>query len=277
LKYCGKILQDLHRKQHYAIASPFYEPVGTLYRNASFNVNVLLELIDWQKMDLPNYPRVVRKPMDLSTMRKKLDNGEYDGPHDFYDDFKLMIRNCFNFNPTGTLVNDAGAELQRVFDEKWKNLPPLRAEDSEDDGDEVEDSEEDDRQSTLNVCHLAYTDFNLFFDLIGRIAQLENKKAEIEAEIEKLRNPPPPKEKKKKEKKEKAPVASTSKPPKQPKAQNKKKSKKSAADDDVLTFEQKKDLSEAIGKLDGSRLGRVIQIIHEGVPEIRDVSDHYPL
>jgi hypothetical protein len=47
---------------------------------------------------------------------------------------------------------------------------------------------------------------------------------------------------------------------------------KPIADDDVLTFEQKRDLSEAIGLLDGSKLERVIQIIHEGVPEIRDVS-----
>jgi bromodomain-containing factor 1 len=54
----------------------------------------------------------------------------------------------------------------------------------------------------------------------------------------------------------------------------KKSGKKSAAvpgDDDVLTFEQKKDLSEAIQTLDGQKLERVIQIIHEGVPEIRDV------
>ncbi len=43
-------------------------------------------------------------------------------------------------------------------------------------------------------------------------------------------------------------------------------------DDDVLSFEQKKDLSEAIQTLDGQKLERVIQIIHEGVPEIRDVS-----
>jgi bromodomain-containing factor 1 len=42
-------------------------------------------------------------------------------------------------------------------------------------------------------------------------------------------------------------------------------------DDDVLTFEQKKDLSEAISNLDGTKLEKVIQIIHEGVPEIRDV------
>ena len=44
-----------------------------------------------------------------------------------------------------------------------------------------------------------------------------------------------------------------------------------AGDDDVLTFEQKKDLSEAIQTLDGQKLERVIQIIHEGVPEIRNV------
>lgn len=28
LKFCGKILSDLNRKQHYNTASPFYEPVG---------------------------------------------------------------------------------------------------------------------------------------------------------------------------------------------------------------------------------------------------------
>jgi bromodomain-containing factor 1 len=83
-----------------------------------------------------------------------------------------------------------------------------------------------------------------------------------------------PAKKRKEERREKAPVASTSKaPPKQPKPQSsKKKPKKPIADDDVLTFEQKKDLSDSISKLDGAKLEKVIQIIHEGVPEIRDVS-----
>ena len=43
----------------------------------------------------------------------------------------------------------------------------------------------------------------------------------------------------------------------------------------MLSFEQKKDLSEAIQTLDGQKLERVIQIIHEGVPEIRDVRPYY--
>jgi bromodomain-containing factor 1 len=31
LKFCSKLLSDLHRKQHWTIASPFYEPVGTSF------------------------------------------------------------------------------------------------------------------------------------------------------------------------------------------------------------------------------------------------------
>jgi hypothetical protein len=67
-------------------------------------------------------------------------------------------------------------------------------------------------------------------------------------------------------------VASSSKTGKAKHSSNKKKGKKPVADDGVLTFDQKKDLSEAIAKLDGVKLEKVIQIIHEGVPEIRDVS-----
>ena len=83
--------------------------------------------------------------------------------------------------------------------------------------------------------------------------------------------------KKEKEKREKPtpPVASSSKSaPKQskaPPAPKGKKSKMPVTDDDVLTFEQKKDLSDTISKLDGAKLEKVIQIIHEGVPEIREV------
>jgi len=72
-----------------------------------------------------------------------------------------------------------------------------------------------------------------------------------------------------------APTASSS-------AQRRRHTKKASADsaavpggDDVLTFEQKKDPSEAIQNLDGQKLGGVIQIVHEGVPEIRDVPPSY--
>jgi hypothetical protein len=104
----------------------------------------------------------------------------------------------------------------------------------------------------------------------GTIAIMESQIETMRGSIAALKGSKPAKEKKKKDKRDKAaPVASGSKSSK-PKA-SKKKGKKAVADDDVLTFEQKKDLSEAIGKLEGAKLEKVVQIIHEGVPEIRDV------
>jgi len=103
--------------------------------------------------------------------------------------------------------------------------------------------------------------------------QIETMRGNIAA----LKTTKVPKEKKKKDRREKPPVASSSKPTsKQPgKTLSKKKNRKAALDNDVLTFEQKKDLSESIAKLDEVKLEKVIQIIHEGVPEIRDVSVLY--
>lgn len=95
--------------------------------------------------------------------------------------------------------------------------------------------------------------------------------------LEQLKNAARPRKDKPKKKqpvhRELPPAPSSSKVmPKHQKAPTKKKNKKLIPDDDVLTFEQKKDLSETIGTLEGAKLEKVITIIHEGVPEIRDVS-----
>ncbi|KAF8594536.1 Bromodomain-containing protein, partial [Ceratobasidium sp. AG-I] len=74
---------------------------------------------------VPNYYRIVSHPMDLATMRCKLDNGEYPNAMAFNNDFCLMVKDCQIFNPSGTAVHSARLEMDCVFREKWKNLPPL--------------------------------------------------------------------------------------------------------------------------------------------------------
>ncbi|KAG1786224.1 uncharacterized protein HD556DRAFT_1507598 [Suillus plorans] len=55
------------------------------------------------KLDILTCHRIIKKPMNMSTMwMKKLR--------------PLMIRHCFLFNLAGTPVNQAGIELQRLFD-----------------------------------------------------------------------------------------------------------------------------------------------------------------
>ena len=149
LKFCDKILKDLNKKTHYSIAHPFYEPVGSfLFSHSRRLVLFFVRAPDWLKLEIPSYPKIIKEPMDLSTMRKKFDSGEYPTADKFHDDFKLMIRNCFTFNPSGTPVNLAGQELQRLFDEKWKNLPPLVAAEPSDDEEDVDDEDEDEHART---------------------------------------------------------------------------------------------------------------------------------
>ncbi|KAI0670108.1 Bromodomain-containing protein [Trametes maxima] len=246
LKFCEKMWKDLHQKQHYTIANPFYEPVDPL------------------KMGIPEYPKVIKKPMDLSTMKKKLEGGEYSTAEKFRDDFRLMIKNCLTFNPPGNPVHEAGKALQQLFDEKWKNLPTPRTYEASDEEDEDEDMDSEDERARM-------------------IADMESQIENMKNHLASLKRPAEKKKKEKKEKPQKAtpPVASTSKPPpkqtKVPPAPKAKKGKKPVTDDDVLTFEQKKDLSDTISKLDGAKLERVIQIIHEGVPEIRDSTEEIEL
>lgn len=96
-------------------------------------------------MGIPEYPKVVKKPMDLATMKKKLDAGEYSTAEKFREDFRLMVKNCMTFNPPGNPVHEAGKALQVLFEEKWKNLPSPRPYEDSDEEDEEEEGSEDER------------------------------------------------------------------------------------------------------------------------------------
>jgi bromodomain-containing factor 1 len=211
--------------------------------------------------------------MDLTTMSSKLDSGAYHMAEKFRDDFKLIISNCNLYNPPGTIVHQAGAELKKIFEEKWKGLPPLRAESEDEEGDD--DSETDEERSRASMSFVMLC-FILLIRFPVTIAAMESQIETMRNSISALKNSKEKKSKKSKKKDTSAstPATASKAAKKETKAATKKKSvskKVQIIDDDVLSFEQKKDLSEAIQTLDGQKLERVIQIIHEGVPEIRDV------
>jgi bromodomain-containing factor 1 len=239
-------------------------------------------IVDWVKLAIPDYPKIVKKPMDLSTMRGKLDSGAYSTAEKFRDDIKLIVSNCFLYNPPGTPVHQAGVELKKLFEEKWKGLPPLRAVSEDEEDDDDSESDEERTRARMSVSILC---FILLIRFPVTIAAMESQIETMRSSISALKNQ---KEKKTKKTKKKdtsgsTPATASKAAKKEAKAAPKKKSapkKTQIPDDDVLSFEQKKDLSEAIQTLDGQKLERVIQIIHEGVPEIRDVrsltSSHSP-
>lgn len=50
------------------------------------------------KREAPNYAQVIKKPMDLNTISKKLKNFQYKSKTEFVDDVMLIWKNCLTYN-----------------------------------------------------------------------------------------------------------------------------------------------------------------------------------
>ena len=77
-----------------------------VYIHVTFKMPMVIERkIDWVKLVIPECPKIVKKPMDLSAMRRRLDSGAYPTAEKFRGDFKLIISNCnLSYNPLGTPI-----------------------------------------------------------------------------------------------------------------------------------------------------------------------------
>lgn len=54
--------------------------------------------VDPQALGIPDYPTIVKKPMDLSTIKKKLDTEKYSDPWEYVDDVWMMFDNAWLYN-----------------------------------------------------------------------------------------------------------------------------------------------------------------------------------
>ncbi|KAH8374912.1 homeotic protein female sterile-like [Drosophila serrata] len=66
-------------------------------------------------MDVPNYHMLIKQPMDLSTILRRLNNNYYWQGKEAVEDVKLIFENCKQFNQEGSQIYKAGEELKSVF------------------------------------------------------------------------------------------------------------------------------------------------------------------
>lgn len=66
-------------------------------------------------LDAPDYYTVVQKPMDFSSMRKKLENGQYSSFEEFHSDMDLIRSNCYLYNSEGTRVRQDCDEVMAFY------------------------------------------------------------------------------------------------------------------------------------------------------------------
>lgn len=83
----------------------------------------LREPINALELNLPNYHRIVRCPMDLETIKRRLENRYYWSASECLDDFWWLFTNCYMyFKPSDPIVVTTKA-LERIFLEELENIP----------------------------------------------------------------------------------------------------------------------------------------------------------
>ena len=60
------------------------------------------EPVPWKELGLTDYPEIIKKPMDLRTVRKNLGKGKHKRYEDFFRDVQLIWDNCKTYNIQGS-------------------------------------------------------------------------------------------------------------------------------------------------------------------------------
>ena len=71
--------------------------------------------VDPVALGIPDYPEVVKNPMDLSTMNTKLEMGTYEEPWEFIKDMWLMFENAWLYNKKNSRVYRMCTKLKEEF------------------------------------------------------------------------------------------------------------------------------------------------------------------
>uniref|UniRef100_A0A0E0LL36 Bromo domain-containing protein n=1 Tax=Oryza punctata TaxID=4537 RepID=A0A0E0LL36_ORYPU len=71
---------------------------------------------------IPDYFDVIRNPMDLGTVKRKLTSKQYSNPYEFAADVRLTFSNAMKYNPPGNDVHAIADQLNKIFDLEWKLL-----------------------------------------------------------------------------------------------------------------------------------------------------------
>ncbi|KAF8669825.1 hypothetical protein HU200_050999 [Digitaria exilis] len=98
-KSCGNLLKAL---MAHIWAGPFLEPVDVV------------------KLNIPDYFDIVKQPMDLGTIQKKMNAGVYSTPREFAEDCRLTFRNAMNYNPVNNDVHLMAKGLSKTFETRWR-------------------------------------------------------------------------------------------------------------------------------------------------------------
>ena len=77
-------------------------------------VYAFLVPVDWKGLKIPQYPKMIKHPMDLGTVEGKLHGGRYANVSDFTAAVNLVWDNAQLLNQEGSYVFDIASQLRKL-------------------------------------------------------------------------------------------------------------------------------------------------------------------
>lgn len=81
--------------------------------------------VDVKGLGLHDYHTIVKHPMDLGTVKNRLNKNWYKSPREFAEDVRRTFGNAMLYNPKGQDVHFMAEQLSKIFEDQWK---PIEAE-----------------------------------------------------------------------------------------------------------------------------------------------------
>ena len=87
-----------------------------------------MQPVDTKALKLGDYKKIVKKPMDLGTIKTKLEDGKYaledsvESAEEFHKDVVLTFDNALLYNNEGDDIWEAAASLKATFEEMWSKV-----------------------------------------------------------------------------------------------------------------------------------------------------------
>ncbi|XXG67411.1 hypothetical protein AAC387_Pa06g0769 [Persea americana] len=78
--------------------------------------------VDVKGLGLHDYYTIIKHPMDLGTVKSRLNKNWYKSPREFAEDVRLTFRNAMTYNPKGQDVHFMAEQLLKIFEERWAGI-----------------------------------------------------------------------------------------------------------------------------------------------------------
>merc|ERR1712051_484830 len=108
------------------------------------------------RKELPDYYEVIRRPVDISKIQAKIDDGKYDDLDALEKDFMLLCSNTQKYNEDGSLIHEDSIVLQSVFTNA-RELCNERDAEGNDDEDDLDDTVDHDDLDEMGGMHATST------------------------------------------------------------------------------------------------------------------------